>query len=827
MKIAAIARGERRGPSFPPLPPALRGTRVGVRGDSAPRSISTFSPGILSPLTPRPLSPQSRGAQEEIDRRRSPRAIRVRLSASRWRASDLPPRTAAAQDDPEDLDAAAEGRFWKKMLIPPPVTKAETNVFADKLTAKDPVEPGHGFRKSHRVRLAAERIYEIELMSPDLHNPFVTPRNADGTPLKNVADLLIDLQNGSNYIFTPDKAGEYELVVSTRDPGSIGDYTLTVRPIETEREWCTEPPPVEAGDIVVAPLMPLVSDEPTTTHGYIEYRFLVQNYSDTQKHQVTIWVPRGDRDHNGGTSLRSMRKSATLGPRSDVQLSLFQPYVRLGSNSVGLEIDGRPVSAASLLVDVAHRRGADDERGVRVAVDESQILWFNANAQDRFFFQQRSFGFGLGRRIGNIAEFPANHKIADPPLGKWSESWLGLGQYDGISVPGKALDAAPDGVQTALWQYVETGGTLLVLGPCNRLPWTPQTKEAGLRIAYPGFGACVVADGVDARNLDGKQWAAALLPRFGGSPPARPWSQVTGTTEAHRIFPVVENVEIPIRGLCAFMLAFAVAIGPVNMYVLSRIRRRIWLLWTVPALSLLTTALLFLYVAFTDGWRPHLRADIVTILDERTQRASSVGWLGYFSPTTSGSGLRFSLDTELSPHFEGTGGRGGRWGRSEEMERWLTIDWTDDQHLEAGWLTSKVPLHFLVRRSHKQQERLQVRLSDGAFFAVNGLGAELDKLWLADRAGAIHEATEVKAGVEAKLTATALKAANKADTLRQAYADNWLKTSEGMETTPESYLRPGCYIAVSSEMPFVEPGVEYAQTKKVRSVVFGILKDVP
>ena len=161
------------------------------------------------------------------------------------------------------------------------------------------------------------------------------------------------------------------------------------------------------------------------------------------------------------------------------------------------------------------------------------------------------------------------------------------------------------------------------------------------------------------------------------------------------------------------------------------------------------------------------------------------------------------------------------------MERSLTIDWTDDQHLEAGWLTSKVPLHFLVRRSHKQQERLQVRLADGALFAVNGLGAELDKLWLADRTGVIHEATEVKAGVEAKLTATALLAADKADMLRQSYAGNWLNTSEALEKNPESYLRPGCYIAVTKEMPFVDAGVEQTQTKKVRTVVFGVMKDVP
>jgi hypothetical protein len=233
-----------------------------------------------------------------------------------------------------------------------------------------------------------------------------------------------------------------------------------------------------------------------------------------------------------------------------------------------------------------------------------------------------------------------------------------------------------------------------------------------------------------------------------------------------------------------------------------------------------------------------MRADVVTILDERTQRASSIGWLGYYSPMTSGSGVRFSQDTELSPHFEGTGH--GRWRGSEDNgERSLTIDWTGDQHLGTGWLTAKVPLHFLVRRSQKRQERLQVRIEGDKMVAVNGLGVDLDKLWIADKDGVLHSAEGVRAGVETKLakTSTRVRRGVKAGgpggpgdsegevSLRQGYASSWLRLSQQLESVPEQYLRPGTYIAVTQELPFVEPGVEYVQTKKTRSVVYGILKD--
>ena len=43
--------------------------------------------------------------------------------------------------------------------------------------------------------------------------------------------------------------------------------------------------------------------------------------------------------------------------------------------------------------------------------------------------------------------------------------------------------------------------------------------------------------------------------------------------------------------LFTFVLIFALVIGPVNIYFLTRTRRRIWLLWTVPACSLIWPAL--------------------------------------------------------------------------------------------------------------------------------------------------------------------------------------------------------------------------------------------
>ena len=77
-----------------------------------------------------------------------------------------------------------------------------------------------------------------------------------------------------------------------------------------------------------------------------------------------------------------MRKSATLGPRSDVQLSLFQPYVRLGSSFAVLEVDGRMVPA-DLAIDVAQKRNSDERRDMTGRMFNSpDVVWLSSGGQE-------------------------------------------------------------------------------------------------------------------------------------------------------------------------------------------------------------------------------------------------------------------------------------------------------------------------------------------------------------------------------------------------------------------------------------------------------------
>jgi hypothetical protein len=180
----------------------------------------------------------------------------------------------------------------------------------------------------------------------------------------------------------------------------------------------------------------------------------------------------------------------------------------------------------------------------------------------------------------------------------------------------------------------------------------------------------------------------------------------------------------------------------VNLIALSRKKRRIWMLWTTPVISLITCLAVFGYATFAEGWTRHARIEGLTLLDERTHRATTIGWTAFYSSLTPGDGLHFDYETELTPQIAATPLKGTP----------RTVDWTHDQHLASGWMTARVPAHFMLRKSEVRRDRITVRrgVSD-SLSVVNGLGADISQFWLANRDGAIYSGTDIPAGAEAEL----------------------------------------------------------------------------
>jgi hypothetical protein len=394
---------------------------------------------------------------------------------------------------------------------------------------------------------------------------------------------------------------------------------------------------------------------------------------------------------------------------------------------------------------------------------------------------------------------------------RWSGNWLGYSRYDCVIVTDREILAAPDPVKDALIKYTECGGALVVIGNDWPLPdsWQKrQRSEGGLTTNFAGFGVCQVAaqenvalwDAGFCKNLR-DQWERTR----------QPWRQNKTIEQANKDFTVVDNLNIPARGLFVLILIFALLIGPLNILFFSRKGKRMRLFWTVPLLSLVACGAVFAYSLAG-----------LTILDETTHRATTLGWLGYYCPMTPGGGLHFDTQSELTPqiwrdYYRGGGGQG------------RMIDWTNGQDLYAGWISARVPAHFRVRRSEPRRERLTVRFDQqGTISIVNSLGADIEQLWLADSNGTVHVGTEIAAGVTRDLELDGRTVTGKLEALRDVYKTDWIHEMNTILINPENMifdlLGPGCYIAVLDDTPFMEKGLEKVKVKESTTIVYGIME---
>jgi hypothetical protein len=420
---------------------------------------------------------------------------------------------------------------------------------------------------------------------------------------------------------------------------------------------------------------------------------------------------------------------------------------------------------------------------------------------------------------------------SEVPVGQWSPNWLGYSCYDAIVMTEKEAEEMPPQVQSAVRRFVECGGTLLIHG--GKVP--AAFSQGGIRDAK---GVYTVGFGCAAASLDAKAGPNATKAEDDKASWGLTWQRLKGISPyvyAPAEKPVklydllVAETTVPVRGLFALVLLFGVAIGPANLWLLSRYKRRIWLWWNVPAISLVTCLAVFGYSLVSEGWIGHGRTASLTLLDERDHRAATIGYLSYYCPLTPSLGARFSVESDvalLGPKVEPW----QRYSRGSESLRF--VDWTTDQHLTSGWVNARVPAYFQIRKNEDRRERLSVeKQADGSLKIVNALGADIRRLYLADASGRVFEGQNIPAGeaqtlavaVGAKLApfggpALARNALVGPDLLTGLH--NWAENK-----TPAALLAPGCYLAYLDKSPFVESPLVGVRSADTLAIVYGISKE--
>jgi hypothetical protein len=410
---------------------------------------------------------------------------------------------------------------------------------------------------------------------------------------------------------------------------------------------------------------------------------------------------------------------------------------------------------------------------------------------------------------------------AESPVSEWSENWLAYSPFDAIVLNAADLNSMSPAVLAALEDYLSAGGNVVLSGK-TELPaaWHPARKKSpsgGVEYEV-GFGRCFA---FSSENLSALDPNSIQTLRDAVREAAHYWQALPADAgSANAVLRVVEDLKIPTRGIVIIMLAFVVVIGPVNIIYLNRRQRRTWLLWTIPVISLVTTLLVFVYSLLREGVTPDTRIAGLTLIDQAGHHATTIGGTAFYCPLTPSGGLQFNFETEATPLVQIGYDRSGA---SRE------VDWTQAQHFSRGWVSARVPACFHLRKSETRRERIQVVNENGKLEIVNGLGAPIKSLWLADADGKVFEANSVGAGQKAGLIPSRGSQISKqlgAGGLNHDFGFA-LAHAESLGANAETYLLPGTYLAVLDGNPFIENALgpaASAKRTKTSCVVFGILE---
>jgi hypothetical protein len=393
---------------------------------------------------------------------------------------------------------------------------------------------------------------------------------------------------------------------------------------------------------------------------------------------------------------------------------------------------------------------------------------------------------------------------AEPEVQAWPTDWQFYGGFEGVALTADELAALPAEALGALVRYAECGGAVVVFGAVP-VPagWEqmPLSESRGLAVREVGFGRWVGVPAAASPALTEEQVGGlreVLRARL---------LSTTEVTAALNRRPVVARATLPLKGTAAFVFLFALLAGPVNLWVLIRLKRRVWMLWTIPVLGLAFSVAIVVYYLLGEGVAPRGRLQVVTLLNESTRRATSLGVEGLYCPLPPRGGVAYEADWEV------TAGSSGRWQARE-------LDLTNALCFRRGWVRSRVPANFALRGSRHAAERLPLRFENGRVVAVNGLGAPIEFLRVATADGQVWEARDLEPGAEAVLGPASPPGL---DAGRPVPVVDWWHGQAWLAPLPAAAyaLAAGQYSATLKRSVFLRPVLAGAEIEET-SLVIGI-----
>lgn len=563
------------------------------------------------------------------------------------------------------------------------------------------------------------------------------------------------------------------------------------------------------------------------SHGYVEYRVGLINHSRTTDHVIELSMPA--KSYAQGNTISGLSRTVRLAAGASAVVTMYQPALPLAGNGVAISIDGRT------------RNGAAEYVIPGVAANSimggfsSQIMLtvlISRSIDDDFDTELKMIVSGVGPTTMPMSgpagihysmsgSYQSEVVRAEGPISEWSTNWLTYTRYTAVAIAREDYERGPAAVREALLAYARTGGTLLIVGEVKLPDAARLVGSSGMLKDYHYMFGRVLMSSETNIEIWGKDLQWKVFSENCMATETR-WLDVASPFVAMERSTEFQQNTLPLRGMFAMMVLFGVVIGPVNLIVLGKMRRRMWMLWTTPVIAFVACASIMTYNLFSEGWDSRVRVQAVTILDEANHHATSHGWARYYCPLTPGDGLHVNMATMVSPVVE----RGNYWSMRQSGSA-KTIDWTRDQHLQSGWIAARTPTYLMFDVDETRRERLIIkRIDDKTLSVSNGLGAKINSLSLADANGKVFVGGDIAAGAEKTLAANGQTVAvTTLGIAEDGLANSRVEIARRVARDSINYLRPNMYIAQLDGSPFVQSGLsERGMQLTASSVVIGLVK---
>ena len=422
----------------------------------------------------------------------------------------------------------------------------------------------------------------------------------------------------------------------------------------------------------------------------------------------------------------------------------------------------------------------------------------------------------------------------DGSLAQLYSNWLAYTQFNLIIYFAESLREMPGAVRAAIFDYVRAGGALMVLGE----PTLPSdfvridNAEATLFTTYDaGFGRVMVfsekfmqfavsASSSEITLPDGQKIPKPVSVKpvsLNGLEVSDIFADRSFQDDSPLPFDEKEIETVSARWLMLIIYLFAFLIGPVNVFMLRRLGRRILVFVTVPVASFICCVFIYGYYIVFESSTLLGKRNALILLDERDNRAITLANYSIYSARRRAEGFRFDMQTEVFPVNRND-------YRSNDSGKYIVLD--EDQHLSDGWIKPKIPRYMHLRSIQTRRERLALTARNGGLEMMNGLGADIEEVVLMTSGGRVFRSTQVRAGAASTMEEVRGITAG-SSSLSEVVRRGWFNVIDNINVSPYSYLKPGTYVARLGRSPFLRQSIDEEADMQESACLIGILKEEP